>query len=110
MNKEGATLLLVEQSLDVALALASYVYIVDQGHDVRREGTTKAMRDRMPPAVVSMAAATRSIQCGAIRPFPIGLMKALCATSPPSAAAARRFGAQIASKLCRQKGTRTACF
>ena len=27
MNKEGATILLVEQSLDVALALASYVYM-----------------------------------------------------------------------------------
>jgi len=94
MNKEGATILLVEQSLDVALALASYVYIVDQGRDVRREGTTKAMRDRRPPGVVSMAATTRSI-----RSFPIGLMKALCATSPLSATAARRFGASSPKSL-----------
>ena len=94
MNKEGATILLVEQSLDVALALASYVYIVDPGRDVRREGTTKAMRDRTPPGVVSMAATTRSI-----RSFPIGLMKALCATSPLSATAARRFGASSPKSL-----------
>jgi hypothetical protein len=99
MNKEGATILLVEQSLDVALARASYVYIVDPGRDVRREGTTKAMRDRTPPGVVSMAATTRSIQCGAIRPFPIGLMKALCATSPLSATAARRFGGSSPKSL-----------
>jgi len=67
---------------------------VDQGRDVRREGTTKAMRDRRPPGVVSMAATTRSI-----RSFPIGLMKALCATSPLSATAARRFGASSPKSL-----------
>jgi hypothetical protein len=73
--------------------------IVDPGRDVRREGTTKAMRDRTPPGVVSMAATTRSIQCGAIRPFPIGLMKARCATSPLSATAARRFGGSSPKSL-----------
>jgi branched-chain amino acid transport system ATP-binding protein len=43
MNKEGTTILLVEQSLDVALALASYVYIIDQGR-IEFEGLPAALR------------------------------------------------------------------
>jgi branched-chain amino acid transport system ATP-binding protein len=43
MSNEGTTILLVEQSLDVALALASYVYIIDQGR-IEFEGLPAALR------------------------------------------------------------------
>jgi branched-chain amino acid transport system ATP-binding protein len=43
INRRGTTILLVEQSLDVALALAHRVYVIDQGR-IQFEGTPDALR------------------------------------------------------------------
>jgi branched-chain amino acid transport system ATP-binding protein len=43
INRRGATILLVEQSLEVALALAHRVYVIDQGR-IQFEGTADALR------------------------------------------------------------------
>ncbi len=44
INAEGITILLVEQDLEVALALASRCYVLDQGR-VQFAGTTAALRE-----------------------------------------------------------------
>jgi branched-chain amino acid transport system ATP-binding protein len=43
INRRGTTILLVEQSLEVALALAHRVYVIDQGQ-IQFEGTPEALR------------------------------------------------------------------
>jgi branched-chain amino acid transport system ATP-binding protein len=43
INRRGTTILLVEQSLEVALALAHRVYVIDQGR-IQFEGTPEALR------------------------------------------------------------------
>jgi branched-chain amino acid transport system ATP-binding protein len=43
INRRGTTILLVEQSLEVALALAHRVYVIDQGR-IQFEGTPDALR------------------------------------------------------------------
>ncbi len=43
INRRGTTILLVEQSLDVALALARRVYVMDQGR-IQFEGTPEDLR------------------------------------------------------------------
>jgi len=43
INADGVTILLVEQELDVALALASRCYVLDQGR-VQFEGASEALR------------------------------------------------------------------
>jgi branched-chain amino acid transport system ATP-binding protein len=43
INQEGTAILLVEQNLDVALALAGHLYVVDQGQ-IRFEGSPQALR------------------------------------------------------------------
>jgi branched-chain amino acid transport system ATP-binding protein len=43
INQKGTTVLLVEQSLDIAFALASYIYVIDQGH-IRFDGLPDALR------------------------------------------------------------------
>jgi branched-chain amino acid transport system ATP-binding protein len=43
INRRGTTILLVEQSLDVALALARRVYVMDQGR-IQFEGTPEELR------------------------------------------------------------------
>jgi branched-chain amino acid transport system ATP-binding protein len=44
INRRGTTILLVEQSLEVALALAHRVYVIDQGA-VQFEGTPEGLRE-----------------------------------------------------------------
>ena len=44
INGEGVTILLVEQDLEVALALASRCYVIDQGR-IEFEGTADALRE-----------------------------------------------------------------
>ena len=44
INAEGVTILLVEQDLEVALALGSRCYVLDQGR-IRFEGTADALRE-----------------------------------------------------------------
>ena len=44
INGEGVTILLVEQDLEVALALASRCYVLDQGR-IQFEGSVDALRD-----------------------------------------------------------------
>jgi branched-chain amino acid transport system ATP-binding protein len=44
INADGVTILLVEQDLEVALALASRCYVLDQGR-IQFEGTAAALRD-----------------------------------------------------------------
>ena len=43
INERGTTILLVEQSADVAFALSSYVYVVDQGQ-IRFEGLPSSLQ------------------------------------------------------------------
>jgi branched-chain amino acid transport system ATP-binding protein len=43
INRRGVTLLLVEQTLEVALALSHRLYVMDQGH-IQFEGTPDALR------------------------------------------------------------------
>jgi branched-chain amino acid transport system ATP-binding protein len=43
INRRGTTILLVEQSLEVALALAHRVYVIDQGR-IQFEGTPEGLR------------------------------------------------------------------
>jgi branched-chain amino acid transport system ATP-binding protein len=43
INADGVTILLVEQELDVALALASRCYVLDQGR-VQFEGASESLR------------------------------------------------------------------
>ena len=43
INADGVTILLVEQELDVALALASRCYVLDQGR-IQFEGASEALR------------------------------------------------------------------
>ncbi len=43
MSQHGTTILLVEQMLEVALALAHRLYVMDQGR-TRSEGTPDALR------------------------------------------------------------------
>ncbi len=43
INRAGATILLVEQTLDVALALSHRLYVMDQGR-IQFEGTPEALR------------------------------------------------------------------
>jgi branched-chain amino acid transport system ATP-binding protein len=43
INRDGVTILLVEQELEVALALASRCYVVDQGR-IQFEGPAEALR------------------------------------------------------------------
>jgi branched-chain amino acid transport system ATP-binding protein len=44
INEDGITILLVEQDLEVALALASRCYVIDQGR-IQFEGSVEALRD-----------------------------------------------------------------
>ena len=44
INGDGVTILLVEQELDVALALASRCYVLDQGC-IQFGGTSESLRD-----------------------------------------------------------------
>jgi len=43
INRRGTTILLVEQMLEVALALSHRLYVMDQGH-IQFEGTPAALR------------------------------------------------------------------
>ncbi len=43
INKRGTTILLVEQTLEVALALSHRVYVMDQGQ-IQFEGTPEQLR------------------------------------------------------------------
>jgi branched-chain amino acid transport system ATP-binding protein len=43
INKQGTTILLVEQNLEVALALSTSLYVIDQG-EIRFEGTADDLR------------------------------------------------------------------
>ncbi len=43
INRDGITILLVEQDLDVALSLAARGYVIDQG-EIRFQGTTQEIR------------------------------------------------------------------
>ena len=45
INADGVTILLVEQELDVALALASRCYVLDQGR-IQFEGASESLRSR----------------------------------------------------------------
>jgi len=44
INAEGITILLVEQDLEVALALARRCYVLDQGR-IEYSGTAQSLRD-----------------------------------------------------------------
>ena len=43
INRRGTTILLVEQTLDVALALSHRLYVMDQGR-IQFDGTPEALR------------------------------------------------------------------
>ena len=43
INEQGTTILLVEQSLEVAFYLSDYLYVIDQGH-IRFAGTPDALK------------------------------------------------------------------
>ena len=43
INKRGTTILLVEQTLEVAMALSNRLYVMDQGR-IQFEGTPDALR------------------------------------------------------------------
>ena len=42
INGRGTAILLVEQSLEVALALSSFIYVIDQGH-IQFEGSPNSL-------------------------------------------------------------------
>ena len=61
INKRGTTILLVEQTLEVAMALSHRLYVMDQGR-IQFEGTPDALRQRPhdPAAVPAALAGARS--------------------------------------------------